>query len=125
MPVPVPSGMGKKGNAMGSGSRIGYLLISLVTVIAASAEAAMAQTAGSSPFAPANIGVALAGIIECGRRYTSHELYDMKITLSEVVRGEEAWKRLKGTSASNKPADACFEYILARVSFEYFARGAG
>ncbi len=86
-------------------------------------QSAKAQPAGSSPFAPAFIGSTLSGIIECGQGYTSHELYDMKITLLEVVRGEVAWRRLKEASDSNKPADAGFEYILARVKFEYFARG--
>jgi hypothetical protein len=47
----------------------------------------------------------------------------MKITLLEVIRGEEAWKRIKEASPSNKPAEPDREYILARLRFEYFARG--
>jgi hypothetical protein len=83
----------------------------------------MAGTAGSSPADPAPPGVTLNGIIECGQGYTSHELYDMKITLVEVLRGDEAWKRIKDANPSNKQADSGFEYILARVKFEYYARG--
>jgi hypothetical protein len=46
----------------------------------------------------------------------------MKITLLQVLRGEEAWKRIKEASGSNKPAAPGLEYILARVKFEYHAR---
>lgn len=78
---------------------------------------------GSSPFDPASAGVRLSGIVECGRGYTSHELYDMKITLMEVIRGTEAWKRLQNASNENNPPQKGFEYVLARVRFEYYARG--
>jgi len=78
---------------------------------------------GSSPFNPAPAGARLSGIIECGSGYTSHELYNMNITLLEVVRGDDAWKRLKEADASNKPAVSGFDYILARMKFEYYARG--
>jgi hypothetical protein len=84
---------------------------------------ASAQTAGSSPTDPAPVGMVLAGIVECGQGYTSHELYDMRITLLEVLRGDAAWKRLKEASASNKPPAPGFDYVLARVKFEYQARG--
>ena len=82
-----------------------------------------AQTPGSSPAVPASTGVTLTGIVECGQGYTSHELYDMKITVVEVVRGEEAWKRIREANPSNKAAEPGFEYVLARVKFEYYARG--
>ena len=84
---------------------------------------AQAQEPGSSPTSPALAGTTIADIVECGEGYTSHELYDMKITLLEVIRGEEAWKRIKGASASNKPAVPGSEYVLARIRFEYKARG--
>ena len=78
---------------------------------------------GSSPFEPAAAGVKLSGIVECGRGYTSHELYNMKITLLEVVRGNDAWESLRKISDTNKPPDPGFDYVLARVKFEYYARG--
>jgi hypothetical protein len=84
---------------------------------------ASAQAPGSGPRNPITKGTTLAGIIECGEGYTSHELYDVKITLVEVVRGAEAWKRLKEASGTNKPADPGFEYVLAQFKFEYYARG--
>jgi hypothetical protein len=83
---------------------------------------AFAQTPGDSPSAPAPLGTMVAGIIECGEGYTSHELYDMKITVLEVLRGEEAWKRIKAAASSNEPAASGTEYVLARVKFEYRAR---
>jgi hypothetical protein len=105
-------------NGLCAGFRIAW--IALILAIPSSASA---QTPGSSPSHAAPSGVTLTGIIECGEGYTSHELYDMKITLLEVIRGEEAWKRIKEASASNKPADPGSEYILAKVRFEYSARG--
>jgi len=76
-----------------------------------------------APSSAAPKGTTVVGILECGEGYTSHELYDIKITLMEVIRGEEAWKRIKEAAASNKPAPSGSEYILARVKFEYRARG--
>ena len=78
---------------------------------------------GSSPFEPAPVGAKISGIVECGQGYTSHELYNMKITLLEVVRGDEAWERIRKVSDTNKPADPDSDYILARAKFEYSARG--
>jgi hypothetical protein len=67
----------------------GYLATALI-IIMAGLSAAWAQTAGSSPSKPVLTGKTVAGIVECGEGYTSHELYDMKTTLLEVIRGEEA-----------------------------------
>jgi hypothetical protein len=96
--------------------------IVLFLFIAAS-QIAFAQAQGASPSDPAPAGTTLTGIIECGEGYTSHELYDIKITLLEVIRGEQALKRLREAGSSNKPPEAGTEYILARIRYEYFARG--
>jgi len=101
-----------------------YCLWVASVIVAASLCPLPAQTPGSSPAAPASTGVALTGIVECGQGYTSHELYDMKMTLVEVIRGEEAWKRIREASSSNKAAGPGLEYVLARVKFEYYARGS-
>lgn len=100
-----------------------YPSILLLTMIMAAPMIKAEAGEGSSPFDPASTGVRLSGIVECGRGYTSHELYDMKITLQEVIRGKKAWEGLKKASDKNKPAEKGFEYILARVLFEYYARG--
>jgi hypothetical protein len=102
--------------------KLDHRLATLVLIIAA-ASAAAAQTPGSSPANPAPVGLMLGGIIECGQGYTSHELYDMKVTLMAVQRGEEAWERIKEADPSNKPPDPGFDYVLVRVRFEYKARG--
>lgn len=105
-----------------SGFSGGLYLLRFALILAVPAVVS-AQSPGSAPSLAAPSGITLTGIIECGEGYTSHELYDMKITLVEVIRGEEAWKRVKGASDSNKPADPDSEYLLARIRFEYFARG--
>jgi hypothetical protein len=98
-----------------------WLLLFTITLAIPTARSKAGE--GSSPFDPAPVGVKLSGIIECGRGYTSHELYNVKITLLDVIRGDNAWKRLRKASDTNKPAESGFEYILARVKFEYYARG--
>ena len=102
--------------------RIIQQLLTLIIIVTGMGSAASAQTLGTSPSTPAPKGTAITGILECGEGYTSHELYDMKITLLDIFRGEEAWKRIQEAAASNKPAPAGSEYILARVKFEYKAR---
>ena len=79
---------------------------------------------GYSPLNPAPIGVTLADIIACGSGYDSHQTYDIKITLLEIIRGEEAWKHIKAASLSNEPPKVGLEYILARIGFEFLARGS-
>jgi hypothetical protein len=85
-------------------------------------SSASAQT-GSGPSDPAPVGTVVTGIIECGEGYTSHELYDMKITLIEVLRGEKAWKRIQEAGNTQKPTEPETEYLLARVRYEFYARG--
>ena len=82
-----------------------------------------AQRIGSSPAGPAPAGAPVQTIIECGVGYESHELYDVKITLLETVRGDRAWEMIKAAAPENKAAKDGFEYILARIRFEYAARG--
>lgn len=50
------------------------------------------------------------------------ELYDVRITVREVVRGEKAWQAVKAAGNSNRPAARNMEYLLARVKFEFAAR---
>ena len=78
---------------------------------------------GQSPSDAATTGLTVQGIVECGEGYNSHELYDVRITVLEVVRGEKAWGLIKAASKSNQPTKAGFEYVLARIKFQYFARG--
>jgi Domain of unknown function (DUF4352) len=68
------------------------------------------------------VGEPVATIIEFGEQYLGSELYDAKITVLEVARGEKAWDIVKQASASNLPPRPAFEYLLARVRFEFSAR---
>jgi hypothetical protein len=86
-------------------------------------QKAQAQRLGSSPFSPAPAGTPVQTIIECGSGYISHELYDARITLLEIVRGAEAWDLLAQAAPTNEPPKAGVEYVLARIKFEYSARG--
>jgi len=47
------------------------------------------------------------------------ENYKARIMLLEVIRGGEAWKRIKEANIFNDPPEEGFEYILAKVRFEY------
>lgn len=70
------------------------------------------------------VGAMGSAIVELGDMYRSPETYDVKITVLEVVRGEESADLIKEASSSNAlPQNGC-EYILARIRFEFFARGA-
>lgn len=42
-----------------------------------------------------------------------------KVALLEIVRGTEAWNRIKEANMFNNPPEAGFEYLLAKVKFEY------
>jgi hypothetical protein len=105
----------KRGNAAG------WLFVCLIYFLAVPTTVP-GQTPGSSPSSAASAGTTLTDIVECGEGYTSHELYNMKIALREVIRGEEAWKRIRDASDANKPAESGSEYVLARIHFEYQAR---
>jgi hypothetical protein len=90
----------------------------LVSMAAASLQPAIAQFNSSKN--PAAIGAPVKSMIELGSVYTN--IYDITITVLETVRGKDALDRLKAASADNKaPADG-FEYVLARVKFEFKGR---
>jgi Domain of unknown function (DUF4352) len=69
------------------------------------------------------LGVPVTTIIEFGDQYLGgDELYDVKITVLQIERGEKSWELVKEASASNPPAKPGYEYLLARVRFEFAAR---
>jgi len=63
-------------------------------------------------------------MVELSDMYVSPETYDLKLTVAEIVRGEKSMELLKKLGASNAEPRADSEYVLARVRFEYKARGA-
>lgn len=78
----------------------------------------------NSIWAPHPVGEPVATTILFGDEYvTPIEVYDARISVTEVVRGEKAWHILRKESASNDKPEPGFEYILARIRFEFAARG--
>ncbi len=45
--------------------------------------------------------------------------YEVRLTLLEVIRGTEAWQRILAQNQFNSPPKTGYEYILAKVRFEY------
>jgi hypothetical protein len=73
---------------------------------------------------PHPIGTPVSTTITFGDAYaTAIETYDARITVIEVIRGARAWDLLRKQNASNRQPDSRFEYVLARIRFEFEARG--
>ena len=90
----------------------------LVLMAAVFLQPATAQMNNSTN--PAAIASPVRSMIELGSVYTN--IYDITITVLEIVRGKEAMDRLKAASADNKMPPTGFEYILARIKFEHKGR---
>lgn len=97
-------------------------------VVLASLLLAGASLGQSRQSRPANsfaqpLGIPLSTIIVFGDQYNGgDELYNVKITVAEVVRGEKAWQMVKAANAENVSPGAGMEYLLVRVKFEFSAR---
>ncbi len=73
---------------------------------------------------PYPMGIPAAATITFGDAYsTAIEAYDARITMVEVIRGAGAWELLRKQDASAAEPDPAFEYVLARIRFEYMAKG--
>jgi hypothetical protein len=80
---------------------------------------------GSSQDRPAPMGVTVKTKIERGDRYSAPEVYHLEVTLLEFVRGKDAWERIKAEGLSDRPPEAGFEYILARIRVGYYCKARG
>jgi len=80
---------------------------------------------GSSQRNPVPIGKTIKTKIERGDRYSAPVIYDLEITLLEILRGQEAWERGKAQEVLNELAKSGFEYILAHLKVGFFRRGRG
>ena len=78
---------------------------------------------GYSRSNPADIGVPLSiRVLTYGIGYFPLEPsndYEVCITLLETIRGGTAWHRILARNQFNDPPKAGYEYILAKVRFEY------
>jgi len=90
----------------------------LVSMAAASLQPAIAQFNSSTN--PAAVGSPVRSMIELGSVYTN--IYDITVTVLETFRGKDALDRLKAASPDNKMPAEGFEYVLARVKFEFKGR---
>ena len=100
-------------------NKFAVLIVALLaSMAAASLQPAIAQFNSSTN--PAAIGSPVKSMIELGSVYTN--IYDITITVLETVRGKDAMDRLKAASADNKAPANGFDYILARVKFEFKGR---
>jgi hypothetical protein len=63
--------------------------------------------------------------IERGDAYLSPQLYNLEITLLEVIRGKSVAELSQVQSVSAKLPKDGFEYILARIRLGYFLRARG
>ncbi|MBE0481823.1 MAG: hypothetical protein IBX68_12720 [Dehalococcoidia bacterium] len=72
------------------------------------AEPEAAESAGFSRGDPADIGTVLAGEAE-----TLEGVFDVEITLKEIIRGEQAWQEIEEANMFNDPPQSGHEYILA------------
>jgi hypothetical protein len=71
------------------------------------------------------VGVTVKTKIELGDRYSAPEIYSLEITLLEIVRGKEAWNRIKSEGVSDNPPRPGFEYILVHIRFGFFSKARG
>lgn len=80
---------------------------------------------GSSHLSAVPFGVSIKTTIERGDAYSAPEIYDLEITLLEVIRGVDARERIKVQSIANELPKAGFEYLLVRIELAYSRRGRG
>ncbi len=104
--------------------RHGIAFISLILAAMFVVTPLPARAANSNLAARAQpLGKPLSTIIEFGEQYeTGDALYEAKITVVKVLRGAPAEALVKAASASNPSAKTGFEFMAARVRFDFSAR---
>jgi hypothetical protein len=81
------------------------------------------QGNGASPGSAVPIGTTVKTTVERGHAYMVPRLYNVEITLLEILRGKEALVVVQPLVSSAQPLKADNEYLLARLKFGYFERG--
>ena len=79
---------------------------------------------GASSAEAASIGTTVPSIVELSDMYVSPEIYDLRMTVAEVIRGEKSMEVLNKLGSSMVQPNADSEFVLARIRMEYKARGA-
>ncbi|MBN1848565.1 MAG: hypothetical protein JW932_08260 [Deltaproteobacteria bacterium] len=80
---------------------------------------------GSSHLTPVPLGVSIKTKIERGDAYSAPEIFDLEITVLEILRGQEAWDQVRDQGVTDGPLSSGFEYVLVRIGFGYYRRGRG
>jgi hypothetical protein len=104
------------------------LAMALMVLVACAEKPAQAPGqkpgSGASSAEAASIGTAVPSIVELSDMYVSPETYDLRMTVSEIIRGEKSMEFLKKLDTSTVQTHADSECVLARIRIEYKARGA-
>ena len=95
-----------------------FTVVLLVLTAVASLQPAIAQDNSSTN--PAAIGSPVRSMIELGSVYSN--IYDITITVLETARGNQAMARVKEADPNGKPPAEGFEYLVARVKFDFKGR---
>lgn len=98
-------------------NRTTIILIGILVLTAAALPAAAQENSSSQP---ADVGSPVRSMVELGSVYSN--IYDITITVLETIRGNAAMEKLKAASAANKMPPAGFEYVLARIKFDFKGR---
>lgn len=104
------------------------LIIALLALVGCSEKSEQPKqekpVPGISSEDAALVGTTVSTIVELSDMYVSPETYDLKMTVAEIVRGEACVELLKKSGMSSVQTKPDLERVLARVRFEYKARGA-
>jgi len=85
--------------------------------------AGVAEAQDRIPVDPTPLGVPLVTAVQIGDGYGNlDQPFDVKITVLKVIRGQQAWALIRDAGQSNQPPKVGFEYLLARIRFEYRAK---
>ena len=80
---------------------------------------------GISHLKPAPMGESVKTKIERGDAYSAPEIFDLEISVLEILRGQEAWDRVQAQGVTDDHPSSGFEYLLVRIGFGYYRRGRG
>jgi len=106
---------------MGLANGLDPVRLALVTLLFIGGSSASAAQSGTETGAYP-VGAPVTAIIEFGDQYLGSELYNARITVLQLERGEKAWDIVRQASTRNLSPKPGFEYLLARVRFEFSAR---
>lgn len=109
------------------GLYLGFAASILAAIFGMGVRSAAQTSRSGSPSSPSShataLGTPLRTIIVFGDQYNGgDELYDVKITIAEVLRGDRALQMVRAAGDTNAAPGAGMEYLLARVRFEFAAR---